>query len=249
LAISIPHRAEAARPRSIRSVLFVATASAFVVIVAMFAASRSSLFALRHLEIRGTAHRSAADVRALADVPLGANVAWLDTSAVVDRLERDPWIASATVTRSLPWSLRITVTERRPVAVLAGVTGLGRGQLLAADGTLLGTAGEARRLPTVTLPPAAPATLGLPGEGGAVRILTALSPSVRHRVRQLDVGVGGTVTAVLRGGTTVAFGPAVDVEAKARMLRRLLAWERTTGTALGTVSLVAPTAPAASLGG
>jgi cell division protein FtsQ len=248
LAISIRHRAEAARPRSIRSVLFVATASAFVVVVAMFAASRSSVFSLRHLDIRGTGHRSVAEVRALAGVPPGANVVWLDTSAVVDRLERDPWIASATVTRSLPWSLDIAVTERRPVAVLTSVTGLGPGQLLAADGTLLGPAPEGTRLPVVTLPPAAPATLGLPGEDGAVRVLTALSPSVRHRVRQLDVGVGGTVTAVLRGGTSVSFGPAVDVRSKARMLRRVLAWERTTGTALGTVSLVAPTAPAATIG-
>jgi cell division protein FtsQ len=229
--------------------LFVATASTFVVVVAMFAASRSSVFSLRHLEIRGAAHRSVAELRALADIAPGANVVWLDTSAVVDRLERDPWIASASVTRSLPWTVHITVTERRPVAVLASVSGLGRGQLLAADGTLLGAAPEGTRLPTVTLPPAAPATLGLPGEDGAVRVLTALSPSVRRRVRQLDVGVGGTVTAVLRGGTSVSFGPAIDVDAKARMLRRLLAWERTTGTALDTVSLLAPTAPAATIGG
>jgi len=31
------------------------------------------------------------------------------------------------------------------------------------------------------------------------------------------------------------------------MLRRLVAWERTTGTSLGAVSLIAPTAPAATL--
>jgi cell division protein FtsQ len=249
LAISITYRVDAARPRSLRSILFIALATTFVVVALLFAISRSSLFALRHVVITGAAHRSVADVRALADLPIGTNVVWLDRARVVDRLERDPWIASATITRSLPWSVHIAVVERSPIAVLADVTGLGRGELLAGDGTLLGTAPEGTRLPTITLPPAAPATVGLPGEDGAVRILAALSPSVRHRVQQLDVGVGGTVTALMRGGATVSFGPAVDLEAKARMLRRLLAWERTTRTPLRTISLVAPTAPAATLAG
>jgi cell division protein FtsQ len=249
LAISIPHRADTVRARSARSILYISLASTFVVVASLFAVSRSSLFALRHVMITGTAHRSVAEVRALADLPVGTNVVWLDTAGVVERLERDPWIGSVTITRSLPWSVHIAVVERSPVAVLAGVTGLGRGELLAGDGTLLGTAPEGTRLPTITLPPAAPATVGLPGEDGAVRVLDALSPSVRHRIQQLDVGVGGTVTALMRGGTTVSFGPAVDLEAKARMLRRLLAWERTTRTPLRTVSLVAPTAPAATLAG
>jgi cell division protein FtsQ len=261
LAISIPRhadreverqaerRAEPARPRSVRSILFVAGASTFVVLVALFAVSRSPLFALRHVDVTVTGHRSAADVRALAELPLGTNVAWLDTTAVAARIERDRWIASATVTRSFPWSVEIRVRQHTPVAVLASDNGLGRGELLAADGTLLGAAPEGTRLPTITLPPAAPATLGMPGEDGAVRALAAMSPAVRHRVRQIDVGLGGTLTALLRGGTTVALGPAVDVEAKARMLRRVLVWERTTGTSLGTVSLVAPTAPAATIAG
>jgi cell division protein FtsQ len=261
LAISIPRhadrlverpakpRAEPARPRSVRSILFVAGASTFIVVAVMFAVSRSPLFALRHVDVAASGHRSAAQVRALADLPLGTNIAWLDAAAVAARIERDPWIASATVTRSFPWTVEIRVRQRTPVAVLARDDGRGRGELLAADGALLGTAPAATRLPTITLPPAAPATLGMPGEDGAVRALAAMSPAVRRRVRQIDVGLGGTLTAHLRGGTTVALGPAVDVEAKARMLRRVLVWERSTGTSLGTVSLVAPTAPAATIAG
>lgn len=239
--------AEPARPRPIRSILIVAGASTFVVLAGLFAVSRSPLFGLRHVDVAGSGHRSAAEVLALADLPLGTNVAWLDTAAVAARIEHDPWIASATVTRSYPWSVQIRVRQRTPVAVLASGGGDGRGELLAADGTLLGPAVGTTGLPTITLPPAAPATVGMPGEGGAVRVLAAMSPAVRHRVRQIDVGLDRTLTATLRGGTTVALGPAVDVEAKARMLRRLIAWERTTGTSLGAVSLIAPTAPAATL--
>ena len=244
MAISIPRPAEAARTRSVRSVAFIGVGSVFVVAVLLFAVSRSPLVALRHVRIEGAHHRTPADVAALAGVPLGTNVVWLDTAAVARRIESDPWIASARVTRELPWSIGIAVTERTPIAVLSGGR---RGTLLAADGALLGPAPAHSRLPVITLPPAAPATIGMPGEGGAVRALDALSPNARHRVREMDVGIGGTVTAVLREGTRVAFGPAVDLEVKATTLRRLLAWERTTGTRLGTISLVAPTSPAATL--
>jgi hypothetical protein len=70
---------------------------------------------------------------------------------------------------------------------------------------------------------------------------------VRHRIREIDVAVGGTLTALVRGGPVVELGPAVDLDAKARVLRRVLSWERRTGSALAAVSLVAPAAPAARL--
>jgi cell division protein FtsQ len=219
-------------------------ASLFVTGVAVFAVSRSPLFALRHVEVRGESHRSAADVLALAAIPQAANVLWLDTSTVADRLASDPWIARASVTRSLPWTLEIAVEERRPIAV---VNEAGAAALVAADGTRLGPARRRAALPRIELPPAAPATVGPPGEGGAVRALAAMPRWVRERVGTVDVAVGGTLTVVLRGGAYVDLGPAVDLERKSRALGRLLAWERTSGSNLVEVSLVAPTAPAVRL--
>jgi cell division protein FtsQ len=257
LASSIPQLAEPVgrshggtdagrRVPTARGVLVVASASAFVLLVALFAVSRSSLFAIRHLQISGAAHRTTSELRARAGVPDGANLVWLDTAAIVRRLEADPWVARATVRRSLPWTLSIRVTERRPIAVLAA--GAER-TLLAADDTRLGAAAAHARLPVISLPPAAPATVGLPGEDGAVRALAALASRVRQRVREVDVAVGGTLGLVLRGGGTVELGRPVDLGEKARALRRLLAWEHTSGTRLGRISLVAPTAPAATIAG
>jgi len=109
LAISIPRAAESAPARSIRSLAFIGIGSAFVVGIVLFAASRSPLVALRHVRIDGTHHRTPAEVAALAHVPLGTDVVWLDTAAVARRIESDPWIASATVSRDLPWSDRKSV--------------------------------------------------------------------------------------------------------------------------------------------
>jgi cell division protein FtsQ len=244
LAISIPHVAERRVPSG-RGLVFIVGASLFVILVSVFTASRSALFALRRVEVRGLAHRSAAEVVARVDVPNGTNILWLDTSVVVRRLESDPWIAGASVTRLLPGTLEVSVAERHPIAVLRDGSAA---TLVAADGTWLGSAPTPLRLPAIRLPPAAPATIGLPGEAGAVRALAAMTPSVRHRIREIDVAVGGTLTAIVRGGPVVELGPAVDLDGKARTLRLLLSWERTTGSTLEAVTLVAPGAPAARLG-
>jgi cell division protein FtsQ len=251
LAISIPRDADPdtgsnadRRMPSWRAMVFVVGASLFVILVSVFAASRSALFALRRVEVHGIAHRSAAEVVTRANVPTGTNIVWLDTGAVARRLESDPWIARATVTRSLPGTLEISVAERHPIAILRDGSAE---TLVAADGAWLGAAPTRARLPAIRLPPAAPATIGAPGEAGAVRALAALTPSVRHRIREIDVALGGTLTAVVRGGPVVELGPAVDLDAKARVLRRVLSWERTTGSDLATVTVVAPAAPAARL--
>jgi cell division protein FtsQ len=240
-------RAAAARARAsmtARGVVFVVGATAFVVGAGLFSLSRSALFGLRHLEVSASGHRSATELRARADLREGTNVVWLDTGSVERRLEADPWIARATVTRSLPWTVRIRVVERTPVAIVDG----GRhGTYVAADGARLGPAAASSALPRISLPPAAPATVGVPGEDGAIRALAALSPAVRHRVRTVQVVVGGTLTLRLRMGTVVLLGDASQLDQKARALRRLLAWERSSGAKLSRISLVAPTAPAASL--
>lgn len=242
MAISIPRPAEPTRVATGRVLLFIVAASTFVIVAALFAVSRSSLVALRHVEVSAGGHRSVAEIRALAALPRNANVVWLDTAAVERRLESDPWIASATVTRSLPWTVRISVRERTPIATIAEGPG---SVLVAADGTRLGPASDVRGIPSIVLPPAAPATVGLPDEGGAIRAIAAMSSTVRHRVRQVDVAIGGTLTLRLRDGSVVDLGSAVNLRAKVRMLRHLLTWERINAMDLGSISLVAPTAPAA----
>ncbi len=244
MAISIPRHAERPEVPRGRALVFVVGASVVLLLAGLLALSRSPLFGLRRLEVRGAEHRSAAQIRAMAHLVPGTNVVWLSPSSIVDRLTRDPWIAAATVTRSLPGTVRITVEERRPIAVLRRD---GREVLVAGDGTLLGAPLGDPRLPHVGLPAGSPTALALPSDSGAVRLLTRLAPRIRHRVRQVDVTVAGTLSVRLSSGTIVDFGPAVDLEQKSMALRRLLAWARRTGTAFASISLMAPDAPAARL--
>ena len=108
---------------------------AFVAVGTVYLAVESPLLDVDHVRITGVQHLDAATVASAASVRPGAPLLRVDTGAVAARVERLPWVASATVSRALPGTLRITVTERVPVAWVrrddAHVA------LLAVDGTVI----------------------------------------------------------------------------------------------------------------
>jgi cell division protein FtsQ len=89
-------------------------------------------FAIRSVRIVGTDRQMAADLRAVAAVPIGSNTWDLDLAAVRTRVLGHARIAAAEVRRRLPGGIDITVRERRAVAVVHvrgvsyGVDGRGR---------------------------------------------------------------------------------------------------------------------------
>ena len=99
--------------------------------------TNSPVFAARHIEISGQSHLSRSTLLRLAAVHERTNLFWFHGDVVERRLEANPWVAEATVSRSLPSTLRIEIRERKPVAlVMEGEDFL----LVAADGTVLAPA-------------------------------------------------------------------------------------------------------------
>ncbi|MBK9071988.1 MAG: FtsQ-type POTRA domain-containing protein [Myxococcales bacterium] len=92
----------------------------------------SPRFAIARFEVHGTNHMAEADVVAVAGVSLGGNIFALDVEGVEQRLERLPWVRQASVSRQLPDTLEIEVTERVAVAAV-NADGL---YLVDADGRL-----------------------------------------------------------------------------------------------------------------
>ena len=108
---------------------------------------QSPVLAVRHVEVAGANHVSAADVRAAADVGHGAALVTLDRGAVARRVQALPWVARASVTKHLPGTVRITLTERTPAAWARAQPGQAHG----ADVALIDT--TARVLALVDAPP------------------------------------------------------------------------------------------------
>lgn len=86
-----------------------------------------------NVEVRGSRFLSEGEVRELLGPAVGENILALDIDELKARLRASPWVADATVSRTLPDTLRVEVRERAPLA-LAEVERL---YLMDADGVLI----------------------------------------------------------------------------------------------------------------
>jgi cell division protein FtsQ len=184
----------------------------------------TSIFAVEAVEVTGASPRVEREVRA-ALLPLrGRSLVALGQPAIADRVAKLPWVASMTYDRAFPHTLRVTVRQERPLAVLR------RGAdawLVAASGRVLQpVARRARpRLPRIWLAASTAPRTGAPIGGDAARAVAALAPVagtpfLRH-VRFVRQGEE-TLTLVLRSGLELRLGDASDLHLKLEIARRLL---------------------------
>ena len=222
----------------------VSQAAVIGIIVAMLVgvavlSTHSAIFAARTITVRGAAHLSETDILRRSGVHPGTNVFYLDTAAAEDRLVADPWVASATVVRSLPSTVLITIHEVRPVGVTANAQAP---MLLAQDGTILGSPPPGTRLPVV----------GMAGEASVRDVaaaLGAMAPSLLARVATAAVAADGSITLTLRGGVSVTYGDARDAYRKAQALRSVLTWARNQPISVESIDVSSPGVPTARLRG
>ncbi len=81
-------------------------------------ATHSSRFAISSLQFAGNDQSSDADLAELMELQTGTNIFLVDLDALEQRLESSPWISHAEVSRDLPNSLEIKVSEERAVALV-----------------------------------------------------------------------------------------------------------------------------------
>ena len=205
-------------------------------------ASRSSALDVRRIEVSGNDHLHRPQVVRIAGITDTTNALWLDEGEAERRLETEPWIADAEVRVSFPLNVEIAVRERTPVALAEG----GVTSLMAADGTALGSGTVPRGLPVIELGGAGSVEGVRPSPVGAARVLGAMTPTLRAQVARVRVLLDGTLELRLRDGPRVSFGTPNDARRKALTIRSMLAWARTQGTPLRTLSVVAALAPAAT---
>ena len=232
------------RIRKIAAIAFIATVLLGAAAVTL---TRSPYFAAHRIEIHGTTHTTRSEVMRIAGIAPGTNVFTLDAGSAEARLERDPWIAGATITKDLPSTLVIDIDERVAVAVVQ--TG-GALRLVADDGALLEAAlpRTAAGLPTIASaePDVQP---GSDAIGGAARAIAAMAPSLRARIHGVSILSDGELRVDLSSGTEVAYGEAVDLSEKAMALRALLDYAMGKGASVISADVRVPSAPTAVLSG
>ena len=101
----------------------VAALAALAVRSAIDAVRSSSLLPIRTIEVTGLSEKGhphmEAEIRVYAGVEEGQSLLSIPSSELVRRVEEHPFVAQAEVRRAFPGDIRIGVTLRTPVAVLA----------------------------------------------------------------------------------------------------------------------------------
>ena len=232
--------------RAIRGRRLVATmiVASLTIAAGSLVVSRSSLLRLRHLEVVGTSSLTRAQVVRLAALSSSTNVLWFDADAVERRLESDPWVATATVSRRLPGTIRISVVERAPVAMIRTEVAF---TLLAADGVALGTVAADPMLPEIVVMTGSSLPEGNAPAQAAARAIAGLDGGRRPAVVRAVVDAGA-LSVELDGGMRVEFGDTTGIEAKTAAARQILRWATTQGASVASVNVTAPDSPAVTLG-
>jgi cell division protein FtsQ len=160
---------------------------------------------VERVEVRGSHFLSEGEVRELLGPAVGENILSLDIGALKARLRSSPWVADATVTRTLPNLVRVEIQERVPLA-LAEVDRL---YLMDGDGALVDIYGP--RTGVFDLP----IVRGLLGVDEASRrerarragMLLADLAELGREISEVFVEPSGDLRVVLRGpGEVLLFG-------------------------------------------
>lgn len=91
-----------------------------LLIIGLLIFSRSSFFAVQHFEIEGNAYYTDDEILLMGGCETGKNLFWeVDAKKIRSRLQQDAYMENVKVSRRLPDTVRITLTERKQIAAIA----------------------------------------------------------------------------------------------------------------------------------
>jgi cell division protein FtsQ len=175
------------------------------------------LLAVRDIRVVGSTIAGPDAVRAAAQVELGTPLARVDTGAVAGRVDAIPSVAHADVYRSWPSTLVVDVTERTAVAAVRSGSAY-----LVLDPAGVVFERVDRRPDGVAL-----LVLATPGPGdaatvAALRVVAALTPPLRHLLKQVEAPNPTDIQLVLIDGRVVFWGDADRSDDKAQAATAVL---------------------------
>lgn len=107
-------------PRVFKAVLILLTIAALVVAVRYSYEwfLTTSYFTLKEIVITGEKRAKREEIINLSGAAIGGNIFAMDLKRMVERIESQPWIETASIRRVLPGGLSIEIKEREPFAIL-----------------------------------------------------------------------------------------------------------------------------------
>jgi cell division protein FtsQ len=201
-----------------------ATLGAAALLVGGWFLLHTPLFSARSVTVTGDVHESAAQVVTQAGLAGHPPLLDVDTGAAAARLERLPWVRTATVQVSWPDGVHIAVTEE--TARFTASTPAGTWESLSNDGRVLevsATRPPGLLLLTVPEPPGQPGTVLSTKDAQGLRVASSLPASFVGQVTAVTVEPAGWVQLALTTPIVVDIGNAAELTAKYEDVSAILA--------------------------
>lgn len=195
----------------------------------VIAFTQSDSFAVTEVRVEGVRHLDPSVVTSMAAVRLGDSLFRIDRDDIERRIESDPWVSVAEVSRDFPHTVVVSVTERVPAAVVdAGAEKL---WVVSRDGYWLGERGvdESATVVIRDLEEVRPE----PGKkvrskvlANAVGIVSHLSDEMLARIRLVSAPSIEKTALITTDGIQIYIGENERVEEKERIARAILDKEK-----------------------
>lgn len=207
--------------------MFVAAVLAVgLVVFGAYSLYRSSVFEILSVDVVGSEGLSDETVLEIIDLPEGATLLRYPGQEIQTRLEQEPWIESASLSRDFPETLRVRITERTPVALVdAGGLSL---WLVDANGVVIEQHTPDATL-TVTVIRDVEGLDPIPGRKtlseallNALDVMEGLSPELRARVRAISAPSIDKTSLITHEDIEIFIGSADELDKKDRVARQIL---------------------------
>lgn len=216
------------------------------VVVVAIGVTRSPVLDVDRVVVVGASHTSIDDVQRATGIRRHTAMVDLNLDRARDGVSALPWIRSVSVQRSWPGTVKVVVSERSAIAVVAaGPAGFA---LVDGDGRVLETSLAAPTgyvLLANVATPGAPGTTIDPSASDALAVARGFTDSLRADVSTVVVQSDGVELRLVKGGI-VRLGPATDIDTKLRNAETVL--RSADATNLCALDMRVPSAPSLTRG-
>jgi cell division protein FtsQ len=196
-------------------------------LLSMYFFMNSALFALKKIEITGCQIVPKDKVVQLSGLALGTNLFKIDSPGIVTKLTMYPVIKAAKVSRKLPSTLVITITERTPVVVVVGNDGY---LAVDVDGIYVKKINDLQHinLPIISgiVTDGSKQTLGTnintPGLTAALKLIKLMGKTFLDNVSEINAASPYNLTLKTMQGVEIRFGQPEKIEQKLKVIEELL---------------------------
>lgn len=198
----------------------------FCCLLAAYFFIHSAFFAVAKLEVKGNAALPADGIIQQSGLTLGVNIFKVNTREAVQKLSVNPAIKKVNISRRMPATLIIQVTERIPVALVVGQNGFvavdGEGVYIKKLTDLQGL-----RLPVISGIPIneneRPGnSIKTPGLGSALQLIKLMDKTFLDNVAEIMAPTPQSLSLKTLQGVEVRFGEPVELERKMKLIQQLL---------------------------